>query len=207
MLNPIRLMIVDDHSTMRRGLRSLLSAYVSRFEVVGEAASAQEALSHADLNNVDVVLTDLQMRPIGGIELMGLLRQQRPDLKFVVLTASTQHEHMLQAYDAGAGGYVVKESEDGEIVRALEAVMGNAIHYPAALHGALERRRLEPVLTNREREVLALVAKGMTTKEVARMLDIDPRTVDAHRGNIKQRFNLASGAALLRFAMHWQNQR
>lgn len=198
---PIRLMIVDDHATMRRGLLSLLAAYGPRFQVVAQAGNAHEAMVHAELTPIDLVLTDLQMKPVGGIELMGMLKHHQPKLKFVVLTASTEDDHMLQAHDAGAGGFVVKESEDGEIVRALEAVMANATHYPASLYGAIERRRQQPELTPREGQLLALIGEGKTTKEVARILHIEPRTVDAHRANIKQRFNLPSAAALIRFAV------
>jgi len=198
---PIKLLIVDDHPIVRHSLISLLTAYGPQFEVVAQARNAQEALEQARLNPPDVVLTDLQMKPTSGIELIGMLRQQQPDLHFVVFTASTQEEHMLQAFDAGAAGFVVKESEEGEIVKAIEAVMDGSTHYPAGLSRALDRRRQQPTLTGRETEVLALVAKGMTSKEIARVLGIDFRTVDAHRANIRQRFCLDSSAALLRFAM------
>jgi DNA-binding NarL/FixJ family response regulator len=108
---------------------------------------------------------------------------------------------MLQAFDAGAQGFVLKEAEAGELIKAIEAVMGGATHYPAGLKRALDRRQQQPVLTARETEVLALVAQGLTSKEIARALAIDPRTVDAHRANIRQRFGLDSSAALLRFAV------
>ena len=108
---------------------------------------------------------------------------------------------MLQAFDAGAAGFVVKESEVEVIVKAIEAVMGGSTHYPAGLMRALERRQQQPSLTARETEVLALIAQGLTSKEIARFLGIDFRTVDAHRANIRQRFSLDSSAALLRFAM------
>ena len=198
---PIRLLIVDDHPIVRHSLVNLLNAYGSQFEVVAQARNAQEALEHAQSTHPDVVLTDLQMKPTSGIELMALLQQQQNDVRFVVFTASTQEEHMLQAFDAGAAGFVVKESEEGEIVKAIEAVMNGSTYYPAGLSRALERRRQQPVLTGREAEVLALVAKGMTSKEIGRALGIDFRTVDAHRANIRQRFNLDSSAALLRFAV------
>lgn len=198
---PIRLLIVDDHPIVRHSLISLLTAYGPQFQVVAEARNAQEALTQAQMSKPDVVLTDLQMKPTSGIELIGLLSRRQPDIRFVVFTASTQEEHMLQAFDAGAAGFVVKESEEGEIVKAIEAVMGGSTHYPSELSRALDRRRRLPVLTVRETEVLSLVARGLTSKEIARKLGIDFRTVDAHRANIKQRFGLDSSAALLRFAM------
>ncbi|HEY3046870.1 MAG TPA: response regulator transcription factor [Polaromonas sp.] len=197
----IRLLIVDDHPIMRHSLSALLGAYGPPMQVVAQAGSAEEALVQAEQTQPDIVLTDLQMKPTSGIQLIEQLSQRQPAIRYVVFTASTQDEHMLQAFDAGAQGFVVKESEAGELVKAIEAVMGGATHFPAGLKRALDRRRQQPALTVRETEVLALVAQGLTSKAIARALNIDSRTVDAHRANIRQRFGLESSAALLRFAM------
>jgi len=197
----IRLLIVDDHPIVRQSLSALLDAYGPPMQVLATAGSAEEALVLAEQHPPDIVLTDLQMKPTSGIQLIQQLSQRQPDIRYVVFTASTQDEHMLQAFDAGAQGFVLKESEAGELIKAIEAVMGGATHYPAGLKRALDRRQQQPALTARETEVLALVAQGMTSKEIARTLAIDSRTVDAHRANIRQRFGLDSSAALLRFAM------
>lgn len=186
---------------MRHSLISLLAAFGLPIEVVAEARNAEEALDRAEQTQPDIVLTDLQMKPTSGIELIRQLSQRQPQIRYVVFTASTQEEHMLQAFDVGAQGFVVKESEAAELVQAIEAVMRGATHYPAGLKRALDRRQQQPSLTTREAEVLALVADGLTSKEIGRVLGIDPRTVDAHRANIRQRFGLDSSAALLRFAM------
>ena len=155
----------------------------------------------AEQSQPDIVLTDLRMQPTSGIALIRQLSQRQPHIRYVVFTASTQDEHMLQAFDAGAAGFVLKESEVDAVVVAIEAVMGGATHYPAGLMRALERRHHQPTLTARETEVLALIAQGLTSKEIARSLGIDFRTVDAHRANIRNRFHLESSAALLRFAI------
>jgi two-component system nitrate/nitrite response regulator NarL len=197
----IRLLIVDDHPIVRQSLSALLGAYGPPMQVVADAGSAEEALVLAEQHPPTIVLTDLQMKPTSGIQLIRQLSQRQPDIRYVVFTASTQDEHMLQAFDAGAQGFVLKESEAAELVKAIEAVMGGATHYPAGLKRALDRRQQQPALTARETEVLALVAQGLTSKEIARTLAIDSRTVDAHRANIRQRFGLDSSAALLRFAM------
>ncbi|MCX7276760.1 MAG: response regulator transcription factor [Burkholderiales bacterium] len=197
----IRLLIVDDHPIVRQSLSALLGAYGPPMQVVADAGSAEEALVLAEQHAPSIVLTDLQMKPTSGIQLIQQLSQRQPDIRYVVFTASTQDEHMLQAFDAGAQGFVLKESEAAELVKAIEAVMGGATHYPAGLKRALDRRQQQPALTARETEVLALVAQGLTSKEIARTLAIDSRTVDAHRANIRQRFGLDSSAALLRFAM------
>lgn len=201
MSNPIRLLIVDDHPIMRNSLSVLLGSYGPPMQVVAQAGSAEEALVQAEQSQPDIVLTDLQMKPTSGIELIQQLSQRQPNIRYVVFTAGAQYEHMLQAFDAGAQGFVVKEAEAGELVQAIQSVMGGATHYPASLQRALERRQKQPTLTVRETKVLALVAEGLTSKVIARTLDIDSRTVDAHRANIRQRFGLDSSAALLRFAM------
>ncbi|BDT67956.1 transcriptional regulatory protein LnrK [Comamonadaceae bacterium OS-1] len=198
---PIKLLIVDDHPIVLHSLVSLLTTYGPPVQVVAQARSAEEALVLAEQSQPDIVLTDLRMQPTSGITLIERLSARQPGIRYVVFTASTQVEHMLQAFDAGAAGFVVKESEVEVIVKAIEAVMGGSTHYPAGLMRALERRQQQPSLTAREAEVLALVAQGLTSKEIARVLAIDFRTVDAHRANIRQRFHLDSSAALLRFAM------
>lgn len=197
----IRLLVVDDHPIMRGSLCGLLDSYGPPMQVVAQAGSVEEALVAAEQSQPDLVLTDLQMKPIGGIELIQRLSQRQPSIRYVVFTAGVQDEHMLQAFDAGAQGFVVKEAEAAELMQAIQAVMGGATHYPARLQRALEHRQKQPVLTERETEVLVLVAQGLTSKAIARALDIDSRTVDAHRANIRQRFGLNSSAALLRFAM------
>lgn len=198
---PIRLLIVDDHPIVRQSLGLLLGSYGASLQVVGSAGNAEEALALAEQTHPDIVLTDLQMKPTGGLQLIQQLSQRQPTVRYVVFTASTQDEHMLQAFDAGAQGFVVKESEAGELLKTVEAVMSGATRYPAGLKQALDRRQQRPSLTARETEVLALVAQGQTSKEIARALGIDSRTVDAHRANIRQRFGLDSSAALLRFAV------
>ena len=197
----VRVLIVDDHPIVRRSLSELLGNCGPAMQVVAQAASAEEALQLAAQCQPDIVLTDLNMKPTSGVELIRQLGQHHPAMRCVVFTASTQDEHMLQAFDAGAHGFVVKESEAGELVSAIGAVAGGATQYPAGLKRALDRRSQQPTLTGREMEVLVLVAQGLTSKEIARALNIDPRTVDAHRANVRQRFGLESSAALLRFAL------
>ena len=117
---------------VRHSLISLLAAFGLPIEVVAEARNAEEALAHAEASLPDIVVTDLQMKPTSGIELIHTLSQRHPQIRYVVFTASTQEEHMLQAFDAGAQGFVVKESEAAELVQAIEAVMRGATHYPPA---------------------------------------------------------------------------
>jgi two-component system, NarL family, nitrate/nitrite response regulator NarL len=197
----IRLLIVDDHPVLRQSLVNLLTVYCPLIEVIAQAGNAQDALVLAQENQLDIVLTDVQMSPQSGIHLIKTLRLSQPTTRYVVFTALTDTESLLQAFDAGAEGFLTKDSEAHELVGAIESVMAGATHYPARLKAALSQRQQQPVITPREREVLAWVARGLTSKEIARKLSIDPRTVDVHRANIRQRFSLDSSAALLRFAI------
>jgi two-component system, NarL family, nitrate/nitrite response regulator NarL len=198
---PIRLLIVDDHPILRDSLVNLFAVYSLRIQVVGQAGNVQQAFILAEQNLPDLVLTDLQMNPLSGIDLIKALRQRKPSIRYVVFTALTDAESMLQAFDAGAEGFVTKDADARELVKAIELVAMGSTCYPSALKIAIEQRQQGPVATPREREVLALVAEGLTSKEIARRLLIDSRTVDVHRANIRQRFGLDSGAALLRFAV------
>ena len=200
-LSPIRLLIVDDHPVLRDSLVTLLTAYSPRIQVVAQAGNVQDALVLAEQHSPDIVLTDLQMKPQSGIDLIKLLNQSQPNIRYVVFTALTDAESLLQAFDVGAQGFLTKDAEARELVKAIESVMAGSTHYPVELQFAISQRKKQPVMTPREREVLTWVAKGFTSKEIARKLMIDPRTVDVHRANIRQRFGLDSSAALLRFAI------
>jgi two-component system, NarL family, nitrate/nitrite response regulator NarL len=199
--NPIRLLIVDDHPVLRDSLVNLLTACSPRIQVLAQAGNVVDALVLAEQNPLDIVLTDLQMKPQSGIDLIKILSPRQPNIRYVVFTALTDAESLLQAFDAGAQGFLTKDSEAHELVKAIESVMAGATHYPSELKLAISRRQKKPTMTPREREVLGLVAKGLTSKEIARHLAIDSRTVDVHRANIRQRFGLESGAALLLFAI------
>lgn len=200
-LSLIRLLIVDDHPVLRDSLVNLLTACSPRIQVVAQAGNVQDALALAEQHFPDIVLTDLQMKPQSGIDLIKLLNQRQPAIRYVVFTALTDTESLLQAFDAGAQGFLTKDSDAQELVKAIETVTAGIAYYPAELQFAISNRQKKPVMTPREREVLTLVAKGLTSKEIARILVIDPRTVDVHRANIRQRFGLESSAALLRFAI------
>lgn len=201
---PVRIALVDDHPSVRRGVRSLLQAHDDRFQVVGEAASVDEAMAVLAQQPVDVVVTDLQMRPLDGIELMSRWRRIQPDQRFVVFTAELTVERARRALQAGANALVIKEAEEGELVRAIEAAMSGYIHLPATLARSLNESAgvpSGPMPTLRERDVLACIADGLTNKEIARKLGMEPRTVESHRSHIMRRFELASSAQLVKFAV------
>jgi two-component system, NarL family, nitrate/nitrite response regulator NarL len=197
----IRLLIVEDHPILRQSLVSLLTLYCPRIEVVAQASNVQEALAFAEKHHLDIVLTDLQMAPDNGIDLIMRLKIDQPSVRCVVFTALTDTESLLLAFDAGAQGFLTKDAQADELVKMIEAVDAGSTCYPSSLKFALTQRQKKPSLTPREYEVLSWVAKGLTSKEIAKKLLIDHRTVDVHRANIRQRFELDSGAALVRFAI------
>lgn len=200
----VRVVIVDDHPSVRRGLRALLQAHGERFCVVGEAGSVEDALVLLRTVEADVVITDLHMRPLDGLELMARRREERPDERFVVFTAELSVERARRALQAGAGALVVKDADEGEVVRAIEAVAAGYVHLPAGLARALNEpapAAAKPQPTLRERDVLGCIAQGLTNKEIARRLGMEPRTVESHRAHIMRRFDLGSSAQLVKFAV------
>jgi DNA-binding NarL/FixJ family response regulator len=199
--NRFKIFVVDDHPILRLSLVSLINSYDTTFEVCGEARSAEEALTLIDTHLPDVLLTDLHMSPLSGIDLIKIIKDRYPTIRFVIFSASTQEEYILQALEAGAAGYVFKESEEGELVIALKTVANGDTFFPAAIKNALDRQKNKPALTKRELDVLYLIGNGLTSKEIARKIGIDYRTIDTYRARIRQRFGLESSAALLRFAI------
>lgn len=210
---PIRLMVVDDHPLARQGVVTMLRAYDDRFQVVAEAGTIEEALSRAQADRPEIVLTDLHFGPgetRNGIDLIALLQAQSPDLKFVMLTSEVHDQFLLKAHDAGASAFLHKHAAATEIVRAIESVSSGFTHFPAQLKTALDKRDREPVLTPREAELLPFIARGMTAKEIARELShVNPqspiidRTVEVHKGNIKRKFQLDSANALITFTIEY----
>lgn len=179
-------MFVDDQALTRVGFRALLEAYAPRVTVVAEARSASEAVALLDSTTVDIVLTDLRMQGNNhsGLELVAAVRQRHPGVPVIVVTGHNDDAMVLRVFKAGASGFVSKEGEPGEILRAMETVLAGATWFPRELQKLLDDDRRKPVLSKREQEVCDLIALDMSSKEIARALGIDHRTVDTHRGNI-----------------------
>lgn len=203
----VRLLLVDDHPLVRDGVRARLEAD-ARFRVVAEAGDAAAALAAALEHKPDCVLMDISLRGAHGIDLTRQLQISCPGLRIVMLTMHDEPQYVIEAFRAGAKGYVLKDCPAQEIVAAIEAVMAGRRYFTAAVATALAEASLpEPVLTQREREVLALVADGLSNKEIAARLALSVRTVEAHRVNIKRKFELDGSAALMRFAVERKGTR
>ena len=197
----IRLVIVDDHSLVRDGLRARLSV-VAGLQVIGEAASGAEALRLADADPPDLMLVDVGMRGMNGIELATALRERHPKVRVLMLSMYDNREYVLSAVRAGARGYVLKESPTEEILAAISAVCAGGNYFSAQVSNlVMQPGAAPPQLTAREHEVLLLLAHGQSNKVVARQLDISVRTVETHRLSLRRKLGVDSASELLKIAL------
>ena len=203
----IRVLIVDDHAVVRSGLRRVLDAEPD-IEAVAEAADADRALFEAIEHKPDVVLLDVSMPGKSGIEGIPALLQAVSEAKVLMLSMQDDPHYLREAFAAGASGYVLKEAADTEVVDAVRAVAAGQRYVHPALGAKLvqveaeERRRAEEdPLSDREREVLRLLALGHTNQEIAKMLYISVRTAETHRAHIMRKLRLSSRAELVRYAL------
>ena len=201
-----RVLIVDDHAVVRSGLRRLLED--EGFEVVAEAGDMRNAIFEARAHTPDVILMDVVMPDGSGIEATPAVLKEAPDAKVLVLSMQDDPRYVREAFDAGASGYVLKEAADTELVQAIREVAGGGRYVHPALGARMitaaaeERRRAEEdPLSEREREVLRLLALGHTNQEIAKMLYISVRTAETHRAHIMQKLRLTTRAELVRYAL------
>jgi len=204
----IRVLLADDHSLVRAGIRSLLGA-MAEVAVVGEASSGEQAIELAQREQPDVVLMDIAMKGITGLEAAALMRERLPAVRVVILSMHAGEEYVLQALRAGAAGYLLKDAATGELELALRSVMrGESWLSPAVsrqvVEGYVQRTggdSAPEVLTARQREVLRLVAGGKSTKEIAFLLNLSVKTVETHRAQIMDRLGIRDVAGLVRYAL------
>jgi two-component system, NarL family, response regulator NreC len=203
----VRILIVDDHAVVRSGLAMLVNAE-DDLDVVGEAGSARNAIFEARSTKPDVVLMDVMMPDQSGLEVVPQLLHEFPDAKVLVLSMQDDPRYVREAFEAGARGYVLKEAADTELVAAIREVAdgGRYVHPElgarlVAAETAERRRAEEDPLSDREREVLRLLALGHTNQEIAKELYISVRTAETHRAHIMQKLRLSSRAELVRYAL------
>jgi DNA-binding NarL/FixJ family response regulator len=203
----IRVVLVDDHAVVRAGLRLLLESE-DDIEVVGEAGDAREAVFEVRAQQPDVALTDVVMPGQSGIEITPTLLKESPGTKVLVLSMQDDPNYVREAFSAGASGYVLKEAADTELVAAVrEVAAGGSYVNPelgARLVAADVKARAEAdadPLTDREREVLRLLALGHTNQEIAKLIFVSVRTAETHRAHIMQKLRLDTRAELVRYAL------
>ncbi len=201
-------MIADDHPVVRKGLHSCL-ARQDRLRIIGEAADGNEALAKALELKPDVVLMDISMPRRDGLSVTQELRKAAPETRVLVLSVHSNKEYVFRIIQAGAHGYVSKEASPDQLLRAIESVYnGEPFFSPEVAQAALTQLvqnggKREPFsqLTDREREVLVLIAQGQSNKEIANKLGIGVRTIETHRERIMRRLDIHSVAGLTKFAI------
>lgn len=197
----VHILLVDDHPLVRDGLRARLET-IPHFTVVAEADNAEQALHHAATLQVDLALMDINLNGMNGIDLTGRFHALHPEIAVLMLSMHDKAEYVMQAVQAGARGYVLKDAPAIDIITAIDTVMSGGIYYSAGLSKQLARP-LAPalLLTPREKEVLQRIATGKSNKHIARELDLSVRTIETHRLNIKRKLGIEGQADLIRFAL------
>ncbi|MBP7690602.1 MAG: response regulator transcription factor [Anaerolineales bacterium] len=206
-----RLLLADDHAVLRSGLRLLLDAQPD-LRVVGEAGDGAEALHLASQLQPDLILLDLTMPGLSGLEALPALRKAAPGARVLILTMHDDEGYLRQALRAGAAGYVLKKAADAELISAVRAVLRGEVYVHPALTKALLEGLLPAVethspanpwttLSEREQRVLCLVARGHTAAEIAAHLALSPKTVETYRSRGMEKLGLRSRAALVQFAL------
>ena len=206
----VRILLVDDHAVLRAGLRALLEAEPG-FQVVGEAGTGEEGVRLAGQSRPDVVVMDLSMPGMGGLEAVRQIAALEQGTRVLVLTMHGEEEHLLPVLEAGGSGYVTKKSADEELIEAIHTVArGDVFLYPSGaklllrgLKAKAEPGEDDPLdrLTEREREVLSFTVEGFSSSEIGKKLFISPKTVDTYRARIMDKLELRHRSELVRFAL------
>jgi DNA-binding NarL/FixJ family response regulator len=208
-LPPIRVLIADDHALVRAGLCKLLET-LPDMQVVGEAEHGEAALEQVALLMPDVLLLDLAMPGGGGLQAAAQMQTQWPQVRVIVLSMHQEAQYVRQALKIGASGYLVKDSAPAELELALRAVMRGEIYLSPAVSKAVvgdyvDRLRSDDAnanpLTPRQTEILVLIAKGQSTKDIARMLDLSVKTVETHRSQLMRELGVHEVTGLVRYAL------
>jgi len=210
-VSEIRILLADDHGIVRRGLHYLLERSAG-MTVVGEAADGREAVKMCEELNPAVVIMDIAMPNLNGIEATAQIVKKNPDIGVIILSMHSDETYLVRALSAGAKGYLLKDSAEADLIRAVQAVsQGRPFFSPAIAQALLEdyMRRLQQqnlqdsydLLTDREKEVLQLLAEGKSNKDVATLLDLSLYTVETHRSNLMQKLNLHNTAEIVLYAV------
>lgn len=208
-MKPIRILLADDHALVRAGISALLRR-IPGVEVMAEAADGREALALVKAQPPDLVLMDVSMAGLNGLEAAARIAKEHPEVRVLMLSAHVNEDYVKQALRAGAAGYLLKHAAISELELAIQAVARGETYLSPAVSKHLiadyirrvgeETNPLE-LLTPRQRETLQLIAEGHSTKEIARILHVSPKTVETHRTQLMERLDIHDIAGLVRFAI------
>ena len=205
----VRVLICDDHALFREGVKTILSSQED-FEVVGEADDGRQGVELAVRLQPDVALMDISMPVLKGFDAARRIRKECPEVKVLILTVYDDEDLVARCLDAGASGYVLKDSPPAQLTYAIEAVSrGQQYMSPRVLTGVVRQFIAHPaepktgydLLSDREREVLVLLAEGSSLKDIARKLNLSVKTIDAHKTNLMRKLNLHDRSELIRYAI------
>jgi DNA-binding NarL/FixJ family response regulator len=208
-MNAIRVLLADDHALVRAGIRALLEK-ISNVEVVGEAGTGREALELVKSELPNLVLMDIAMAELGGLEALPRITKDFPGVKVIILSAHANEEYVIRALRSGASGYMLKDAATAELDLAIRSVSEDKTYLSPSISRTVIDSYLERVggslspleqLTPRQREILQLVAEGKNTKEIASELDISVKTVESHRLQLMERLNIHDVPGLVRYAV------
>jgi len=210
-MKKIKVLIADDHTLVRQGIRSLL-ALTADIEIVGEAADGREAVEKVRQLGPDIVLMDLAMPKMGGLEATRRIRREFPATKVLAVTQYDDSEYVIPVIEAGARGFVTKMASPLELASAIQAVYrGESFLSPTAAAALVEECQLKTgtegekdsyqLLTDRERETLKLIAEGHTAREIAEVLVVSPKTIEWYKANLMSKLNLHNTADLIKYAI------
>jgi DNA-binding NarL/FixJ family response regulator len=204
-MRQIRVFIVDDHYMVIEGIRSLLQHQES-LELIGHASNASSCLSFLSLNKPDVILMDINLPDKSGIDLCQEVHQLYPDIRILGLSTFNQHSFIHKMMEKGASGYLLKNATQQELTEAINTVFKGhkylSLEAATTIRTATDKSSDIPLITRREKEILELIADGMTNPEIAEKLFVSVSTVDTHRKNLLSKFNVKNTAALVKFAAH-----
>lgn len=208
--NPIRVMLADDHTLVRAGIRALLEK-LPWVQVVGEAGDGRELLNQVGMQPPDVVLMDITMPGLNGLEAASRMAREFPEVRVIILSMHNNEEYYWRALKAGAAGYLLKKAATDELETALQQVVHGEVYLSQEisarllkkfpLHAITDRKSPLEQLTDRQREILQLIAEGQNTKQIAEILKISPKTVEYHRMKLMDCLNVHDIPSLVRFAL------
>jgi DNA-binding NarL/FixJ family response regulator len=209
-IKPVSVILADDHTLVRAGIRALLEK-LPEVKVLGEASNGREALELVKTHKPDVVLMDITMPGLNGLEAAARMAKEFPDVRVIILSMHNNEEYYWRALKAGAAGYLLKKAATAELAVALQQVIHGGIYLSREistrllkkfpLEGIADRKSPFEQLTGRQREVLQLIAEGQNTKEIAEILKISPKTVEYHRMKLMTGLNVHDVPGLVRFAL------